>query len=73
MAASRFVDYVKEVKHRCRVKPILVSHGDDITILVNSFALAGYDTEIVEVIGGPIDNFSTRWLCCLGFILDVQF
>ena len=31
IAASRFVDYLKEVKHRCRVKPILVSHGDDIT------------------------------------------
>ena len=29
--ASRFVDYLKEVKHRCRVKPILVSLGDDIT------------------------------------------
>ena len=31
MAANRFVDYLKEVKPRCRVKPFLVSHGDDIT------------------------------------------
>ena len=64
---------MKEVKHRCRVKPILVSHGDDKTTLLNSFVLAEYDTEIVEVIGGAIDNFSTRWLCCLGFIFDIQF
>ena len=71
--AARFVDYLKEVKHRCRVKSILVNHGDDITTLLNSFALAGYDTEIVEVIGRAIDNFSTRWLCCLGFNFEIQF
>ena len=54
MVTSRFVDYLKGLKHRCRVKPILVSHGDDITTLLNSFALAGYDTEIVDIIGRAI-------------------
>ena len=53
MAASRFVYYLKEVKHR--VKHILVSRGDDITTFINSLALAGYDIDIVEVIGGAID------------------
>ena len=55
VAARRFIEYVKEVKHECGVKPILVSHGDDITTLLNSFALVGLDTELVEVIGGVLD------------------
>ena len=60
VAARRFIEYVKEVKHECGVKPILVSHGDDITTLLNSFALVGFDTELVEVIGGVLDFQEAR-------------
>ena len=54
-AASRFVEYLKQVKVRCGEDPVLVCHGDDEITLLNRFALVGYDTALVEVIGGVIN------------------
>ena len=51
VAARRFIEYVKEVKHEWGMISLL---------FLNSFALVGFDTELVEVIGGVLDFQEAR-------------
>ena len=51
-AAEKFLDYLDKVRKICGALPILVCHGQDITTLVNNFAIVGLDKKLIDSIAG---------------------
>ena len=54
-AAEKFLDYLDKVRNICGALPILVCHGQDITTLVNNFAIFGLDKKLIDSIAGVIN------------------
>ena len=54
-AAKKVLEYLEKVRTISGALSILVCHGQDITTLVNNFALVGLDKNLIDSIGGVIN------------------